>query len=248
MGGVGGSCGDQVGSPRGRVTTGPVARVTAVSGQRAPSLREQVVDRLRDALLSGELRPGVTYTVRSMAAEFGVSPTPVREAILDLSGEGLLRVKPNRGFTVVKPDTATVVHIANVRRLLEIPATVEVVRLASEEEIAELLDSAERTAFFAGRDDLRGYVEADQDFHRRVLALTGNPVLVDLSEKLRAQARMHAFPGLLKSGELLRSAQEHVALVRSIGDGDVDSVREIVGHHINYALTALTQMEPLGAS
>ena len=219
-----------------------------MSGQRAPSLRELVADQLRAALLSGELRPGVTYTVRSMAAEFGVSPTPFREALLDLSGEGLLRVKPNRGFTVVKPDAATVVHIANVRRLLEIPATVEVVRRASAEEIAELLESAQRTAYFAGRDDLAGYVEADRDFHRQVLILTGNPILVDMSEKLRAQARMHAFPGLLKSGELLRSAREHVSLVESIGDGDVDAVREIVGHHINYALTALTQMEPLGAS
>lgn len=216
-----------------------------MSDQRAPSLREKVADQLRAALISGELRPGVTYTVRSMAAEFGVSPTPVREAILDLSGEGLLRVRPNRGFTVVKPDAATVVHIANVRRLLEIPATVEVVRRASAEEVAELLETAERTAHHAGREDLAGYIEADQEFHGQVLALTGNPILVELSERLRAQARMHAFPGLLKSGELLRSAQEHVALVRSIAEADVSAVREIVGHHINYALTALAQMEPL---
>ncbi|MGI9197343.1 MAG: GntR family transcriptional regulator [Candidatus Nanopelagicales bacterium] len=216
-----------------------------MSGQRAPSLREQVGDQLRAALMSGELRPGVTYTVRSMAAEHGVSPTPFREAILDLAGEGLLQVRPNRGFSVVQPDTATVVHIANVRRLLEIPATVEVARRASEQELAGLLDSAERTAVCATRGDLAGYIEADQDFHRDVLALTGNPVLTELSERLRAQARMHAFPGLLKSGELLRSAQEHLALVRSMADGDVPAVREIVGHHINYALMALTQMEPV---
>lgn len=221
--------------------------MTAVSGQRAPSLREQVAEQLRAALISGDLRPGVTYTVRSMAAEFGVSPTPFREAILDLAGEGLLRVRPNRGFTVVMPDASTVIHIANVRRLLEIPATLEVARRASPEEVAQLLDSAERTAHFAARDDLAWYIEADQDFHRDVLALTGNPVLVDLSERLRAQARMHAFPGLLTSGELLRSAQEHISLVRSIGDGDASAVREIVGHHINYALTALTQVEPLDA-
>lgn len=222
--------------------------VTAVSGSRAPSLRERVAEQLRAALISGDLRPGVTYSVRSLAAEFGVSPTPFREAILDLAGEGLLRIKPNRGFSVVKPDTATVVHIANVRRLLEIPATLEVARIASEEEIAALLESAERTAYFAGRDDLAGYVEADQDFHRQVLTLTGNPVLVDLSEKLRAQARMHAFPGILRAGELERSAQEHVALVASIGQRDVAGVREIVGHHISYALAALTQLEPIDAS
>lgn len=219
--------------------------MTAVPGQRPPSLRVQVADQLRSALISGQLRPGVTYTVRNMAAEFGVSPTPVREAILDLSGEGLLQVRPNRGFTVVRPDAATVVHIANVRRLLEIPATVEVVRRASVEEVEELLESATRTAHLAGRGDLAGYIEADQEFHRQVLALTGNPVLVELSERLRAQARMHAFPGLLVAGDLLRSAQEHVALVRSIAEADMPAVREIVAHHINHALTALAQMEPL---
>ena len=248
MGAVGGSHRHQVWPSSTGLRPGSLATVSAVSKQRGPSLREQVADQLRAALLSGDLRPGVTYTVRSMASEFGVSPTPFREAILDLSSEGLLRVRPNRGFTVVKPDAATVVHIANVRRLLEIPATLEVARRASDEEVAELLDSAERTAHFADRDDLAGYVTADQEFHRQVLLLTGNPILVELSEKLRAQARMHAFPGLLKAGELLRSAQEHVALVRSIGAGDADSVREIVSHHINYALTSLTQMEPLEAS
>jgi DNA-binding GntR family transcriptional regulator len=215
---------------------------------RPKSLREQVVEELRAALMNGSLRPGVTYTVRTMAARLGVSPTPCREAILDLCGEGLLTVKPNRGFTVVEPDAATVLHMANVRRLLEIPATLEVVRRASADDIAALLESAERTAEFARREHLAGYVEADQEFHRHVLALTGNPVLVDMSERLRAQARMHAFPGLLQAGELLRSAQEHVALVRSIAEGDVDAVREIVVHHINYALRSLTPMEPVEIS
>jgi DNA-binding GntR family transcriptional regulator len=215
---------------------------------RPKSLREQVAEELRAALMDGSLRPGVTYTVRTMAARLGVSPTPCREAILDLCGEGLLEVKPNRGFTVVEPDAATVLHMANVRRLLEIPATVEVARRASPEDIASMLECAERTAEFARREHLAGYVEADQEFHRRMLALTGNPVLVDMSERLRTQARMHAFPGLLQSGELLRSAQEHVALVRSIAEGDIAAVREIVEHHINYALRALTPMEPVEIS
>lgn len=216
-----------------------------MSGERPPSLREQVAEQLREALISGDLRPGTTYTVRSMAAEFGVSPTPFREAILDLCGEGLLNVRPNKGFTVVQPDAATVVHIANVRRLLEIPATLDVLRRATQGEIEDLLESAERTAYFAARDDLHGYIEADRDFHREVLELTGNPVLVEMSERLRAQARMHAFPGLRESGQLLRSAQEHVDLVRSMADGNADGVKEIVGHHISYALAAVTQIAPL---
>lgn len=222
-----------------------LTRVANVTRERPPSLREQVVEQLRDALISGDLRPGTTYTVRSMAAEFGVSPTPFREAILDLCGEGLLSVRPNKGFTVVEPDAATVVHIANVRRLLEIPATLDALRRASDSDIARLLDGAERTAHFAQRDELHRYIEADQDFHRSVLELTGNPVLVDMSERLRAQARLHAFPGLRESGQLVKSAQEHVALVCAMAQGAPEAVKDIVGHHISYALAALTQIAPL---
>lgn len=219
--------------------------MSSVSGERPPSLREQVAEGLRAALMSGELRPGETYTVRNMAARFGVSPTPCREAILDLCGEGLLRVRPNRGFTVVEPDAATVLHIANVRRLLEIPATLEVARRVSEDEVAHLLEAAERTASCAAGGDLDAYVRADQDFHREVLSLTGNPVLVEISERLRAQARMHAFPAVLQAGHLAESAQEHLALVRSLADQDAGAIRRLVSHHIDYALDVLLRLEPL---
>jgi DNA-binding GntR family transcriptional regulator len=81
-------------------------------------LREQVAGELRAAIMSGSRRPGVTHTMRTMAARFGDSPTLFSEAVRDLCGEGLLSIKPNRGFTVVKPVAATVVNVANVRRLL----------------------------------------------------------------------------------------------------------------------------------
>lgn len=218
-----------------------------MSGERPLSLREQVGDSLRAALLSGELRPGITYTVRTMAARFGVSATPCREAILDLCNEGLLSVYPNRGFTVVEPDPATVVHIANVRRLLEIPATVEAARTMTSIQADMLLDLADRTAFCARRGDLAGYVESDMDFHREVLALTGNPVLLELSERLRAQARLHAFPGLLAEGRLAQSADEHVGLVKAMCAEDLAAVRDLVARHIGHALVSLTRIEPLTA-
>lgn len=219
--------------------------MAAVSSQRPPSLRQMVTEKLRAELLSGHLRPGVTYTVRSMAAQFGVSPTPFREAILDLANEGLITIKPNKGFSVVEPDTATVIHIANVRRLLEIPGTIEAARHVTEEDIQRLLDTAEQTAHFALKGDIAGYVASDRDFHRHVLMLGRNPLLVDLSERLRAQARSHAFPALLQHGNLVASAQEHLQLVRSMEVGDMDRIRELVEHHINYAVMALTLVDPV---
>ncbi|GAA2910803.1 hypothetical protein GCM10011428_26590 [Streptomyces violaceus] len=69
-------------------------------GSRKPSHRERVADALRAALIAGELRPGEVYSAPGLAARFGVSATPVREAMLDLAKEGLVDTVPNKGFRV----------------------------------------------------------------------------------------------------------------------------------------------------
>ncbi len=66
-------------------------------GGRGPSYRERVADALRAALIAGELRPGEVYSAPGLATRFGVSATPVREALLDLAKEGLVDVVPNKG-------------------------------------------------------------------------------------------------------------------------------------------------------
>src|SRR5919199_1566442 len=71
-----------------------------VLGGRKPSHRERVADALRAALIAGELRPGEVYSAPGLAARFGVSATPVREAMLDLVREGLVDTVPNKGFRV----------------------------------------------------------------------------------------------------------------------------------------------------
>lgn len=209
------------------------------------SIREQVTEDIRTALLSGEFRPGATYTVRSLARQYGVSATPVREAILDLANEGLVAIRPNRGFTVAEQSAETVIGLVNVRRLLEIPATLEVCDRVGPDEIDRLMSAAVRTETMALAGDLRGYLRADQDFHRAVLGLTGNPVLVDLTERLRARARLHAVPSLVAAGELLASAREHVDLVAAVRDGDRGAVVAAVEHHIHHALRGAVAMSPV---
>ncbi|HLH46617.1 MAG TPA: GntR family transcriptional regulator, partial [Acidimicrobiales bacterium] len=79
------------------------------------SLREGVADALRAAVVSGEMRPGVVYSVPSLAAQFGVSPTPVREAMLDLLKEGLVESVRNKGFRVTEVTDAQLDEITGLR-------------------------------------------------------------------------------------------------------------------------------------
>ena len=77
------------------------AGLPSLRGRR--SLREEITELLRAAVMAGELQPGVTYSAPSLAEQFGVSATPVREAMLDLEKEGLVEIVRNKGFRVTSP-------------------------------------------------------------------------------------------------------------------------------------------------
>lgn len=206
------------------------------------TLREQALEQLRAALLGGELQPDVTYSVPALTEEFGVSATPIREAILDLAKEGLIVTVPNRGFRVVKASPETVAQVAAVRKLIEVPATVAVAASLTESDLHTLLALAKNVKSYAVKKDMRSYLRADRKFHESIMQFTGNPVLVELSESLRAKARLHALPSVVATGKLVESADEHLALVEAMRAGDNDAIRTISSHHIDYAVRSLAAM------
>ena len=100
------------------------------------NLRERVLRALRAAIISGELTPGEVYSAPSLAATFGVSATPVREAMLDLAKENLVVVVPNKGFRVTVVDEEQLDQITAIRRLLEPPVVGEVTNQIPAEDFA----------------------------------------------------------------------------------------------------------------
>src|ERR671911_3059487 len=95
------------------------ASMTLPSFARRTSLREQVADALRAAVVSGEMKPGHVYSAPALAAQFGVSATPVREAMLDLAKEGLVEAVRNKGFRVTALSGRDLDELTEIRRLIE---------------------------------------------------------------------------------------------------------------------------------
>src|SRR4051812_40547668 len=87
-------------------------------------LRDQVANALRAALIAGELRPGEVYSAPALAAEYGVSATPVREAMLDLAREGLVEAVRNKGFRITEMTERDLDEFTEIRALIEIPTVV----------------------------------------------------------------------------------------------------------------------------
>ncbi|MFE9353227.1 GntR family transcriptional regulator [Streptomyces olivaceoviridis] len=193
------------------------------------SVRGQILDALRTALVTGELKPGEVYSAPVLGDRFGVSATPVREAMQQLALEGAVEVVPNRGFRVVERGARELAELAEVRALIEVPVMLRLARTAPAERWAELRPLAEETVRVAATGCPAAYAESDRAFHRALLALSGNEQLVRIAEDLHRRSQ---WPPVRRGrAELVADAAEHLALLDALASGDVERVRGLVGGH-----------------
>ena len=205
------------------------------SFRERPNLREELTVTLRGAVISGELVPGQIYSAPALAKQFGVSATPVREAMLDLVREGLVDTMRNKGFRVTDLSDADLDNINDLRALIEVPtvrriteggvdpATIEKLRMLA----AGIEDAAKRR-------DLIAHVTIDTDFHLTLLATTGNDPLVDTVRSLRSKSRIYGLRLLAERDELIPSSREHMELVDLIEAGDADGAEDLMRRHIGH--------------
>ncbi|MEV6021889.1 GntR family transcriptional regulator [Streptomyces sp. NPDC052036] len=204
--------------------------------QRA-SVRRQILDALRTALVAGELTPGEVYSAPALAERFGVSATPVREAMQQLALEGAVEVVPNRGFRVAVRGARELAELAEIRGLIEVPVMLRLACTVPAERWAELRPLAEATVRAASSGCRATYAESDRAFHRAVLALAGNEQLVRLAEDLhrRAQWPLVGGPGTRGRADLVADAAEHTALLDALAAQDLAVVQSLVREHFTGA-------------
>ncbi|GAB3982163.1 GntR family transcriptional regulator [Actinoallomurus acanthiterrae] len=200
------------------------------------SLRDQALSALREALVTGDLVPGEVYSAASLATGFGVSTSPVREAMLALVDEGLLEALPNRGFRVVSFTEQDFAEIFELRMMLEVPGVGRAAELGvgdRAERLSQLVELIEKTA---GEHDLAGNLQADRDFHILLLEATGNRRLVDSVAVLRDQTRLHNLRALNADGDLADSAAEHRPLLDAVLRRDRALAEELMRRHLSHVL------------
>lgn len=194
-----------------------------------------VADALRDMIRSGELAPGSPLRQDHLAAEFGVSSTPVREALAILVRERLVRHDPHRGAIVYPPTAADIRENFEIRLALEPVAT----RLAAEHRAAatvdhlrELLPALDTAAADA---DPVGYAAADGAFHRAIFAAADRPLMLEMIESLRNAAAAYAhlnMPSGVDLELLARLHAHHAQLVDAIAARDAKRARQLAAEHV----------------
>ena len=203
-------------------------------------MRAQAANELRDRILTGRLQPGDRLDLDQLTAEFGISRTPVREALLELSYEGLVAITPRSGMAVVgiTPQDA-VDNFAVLAALAGKAAEMATARVTP----AELAELHELAAAIDGSDDV---VAANRRFHRALNQATRSPRLLTYLRQAVRVVPGNYFELFPEQAE--RSRREHAALLEAMARGDGQAARSIMEAHVLTAGEALGGwLEEIGA-
>ena len=204
-----------------------------------------VHERLREAILSGELEPGETLSQVKLARQLGVSRTPLREAIRMLQREGLVEGEPNKRIVVAPFSVEDMEELYALRITVEALGVRLTVPQLSEEELATLDGRLAQMAYFAEREDYERYAVPHAEFHAGLVAGSGTRIvnlLSQLSDHTERYRRLHTTraPHAWEQG-----AREHRAILDACIARDVDSAALRLAEHLSHtALDNLGLLEP----
>jgi DNA-binding GntR family transcriptional regulator len=209
-----------------------IADISSIA--RLTNLREQARAAIRTSIVTGELKPDTLYTIGAFAERLGVSATPVRDALGDLAQTGLVKIKRNRGFVVPDVTEHDLDEIFQIRLMLEPSALTQVVGKLTAADFAECQELVDRGKKAAAERDLGVFLQADRDFHMRLLAPLGNRRLIDILGQLRDHTRLYGLRAMAASGVLGSSAEEHQDLLKTLESGDVEAVCQSITRHLKH--------------
>lgn len=199
-------------------------------------LRDQVLTELRRRIVDGEYPPGERLTEDRLAADFGVSRNPVREALRIVQSDGLVTLTPRRGAVVATPSAAGVADLFAVRSSLETVAARMAAERATAEDIADLRALLDQARTATDVDDLSAVAELNSALHLRVIAISGNRWLSSIAASL--YLHVHWVFRVRAAERAPHSWQEHIRLVDAIELGDPDAAETAAAAHVAAAAAA----------
>ncbi|WP_232660634.1 GntR family transcriptional regulator [Pseudonocardia sp. TRM90224] len=211
--------------------------------RQAETVNAQVLGALRTAVITGELAPGTLHSVQTLATQLGVSRTPVREALIKLAQQGMVRFERNRGVRVLQTSLHDLEEVFTLRLLLEVPATRRATVLldaAGRRDLRKQFQAMEKAA--AADDEFRMW-EHDRRFHRMLLSASGNTRLADFVEGLRDVVQRRGVSTAHSSRSLADIVAEHAVVLERVEAGDADGAAAAMRAHLLHTAELLIAQE-----
>jgi DNA-binding GntR family transcriptional regulator len=199
-----------------------------------PSFKHKAYAALKNAIVAMDIyqnRADIRLDERKLAQDFGISRTPVREAMAQLESEGFVRSVPRRGIYVVRKTKTEVIEMITAWAALESMAARLITQTASGEEIAGLRKMF--TTFENGkvRAHLDEYSDVNIEFHQSIIKLSHNRVLIDLAENLFTHMRMIRRKTIGEKDRADRSIRDHLNIIEALEARDTERAQNLVRDH-----------------
>jgi DNA-binding GntR family transcriptional regulator len=200
------------------------------------ALYQDVAERLRQQIYARELEPGSWIDELKLCADFGISRTPLREALKVLAVEGLVTMKVRRGAYVTEMSKDDVAQVYHVLALLESDAAGAVAATANDTQRAELRQLHERLEKSVRQRD--AFFALNEQFHMALLQIAGNRWAMQMVTDLRKVMKLNRHHSLFKKGRLAESLAEHRALMAAIEAHDAATATRLMKAHFDNGLEA----------
>jgi DNA-binding GntR family transcriptional regulator len=207
------------------------------------ALYQEVAERLRQRIFAHELTPGTWIDEQKLAEQYGISRTPLREALKVLASEGLVELKPRRGCYVTEISRQDLDDIFPLMAMLEGRCAAEAVNRATPADIATLKEIHERLEGAARDGRIDAFFEANQEFHKKIQELSGNRWLLSVIQDLRKVLKLSRLHSLSLEGRLQQSLDEHRLIMAALEAGNAVHAEKLMHDHLLSGREALAKMD-----
>ncbi len=211
-------------------------------------------DEIENGIVTGEFPPGERLDEMQLANRFGVSRTPIRETLMQLSAIGLVEIRPRRGAVVVEHGPQRVYEMFEVMAELEGLAGALAARRLSEPDRLVLLEAHRKCEESAGRGDSDAYYYDNEIFHNAIYTASKSDFLAEQCTTLHRRLRPYRRLQLRVRGRMSTSLSEHVNIVEAILAGNAEEARErlrahvaVQGNRFSDLIASLDQIKPTKA-
>jgi DNA-binding GntR family transcriptional regulator len=195
-------------------------------------LHDEVARRLRALIQSGELKPMARLNEGALAARFGISRTPLREAIKILATEGLLDLLPNRGARVASISLAEIEEMAEVIAGLEATAGELACRMATADEIEAIASLHARMVDAYRRQDAPSYFEINRTIHESIMSAAGNATLESIYSNLSGRIQRARYAAHTTPEQWRKALDDHEAMVELLRRRDGEALGRLMRDHV----------------
>ncbi len=219
--------------------------ISALQSHSLPTLVQREIERM---ILTGDLAPGGKLSEAALAESLGVSRGPVREAFRALEESGLVRLEKNRGVYVRQIPVEEADEIYELRAVLDAFVGRRVAETASAEAVRELRALVNRMERAAARNDVDTFLQANLDFHDRLVELAGNAKLLTTYRRLVNELRLFRRTTLAQGGALPVSTREHRHIVERIAAGDGEGAGRALHDHVMASQDRMHKVKAAGGN